>query len=123
MHDVTRPDLVMRGLTKEFPVGDGIVEALARIDVTIGEGQFVCVIGASGCGKSTLLRIIAGFEEPTTGQVSVGGKPITGPGSDRGMVFQDYALFPWMTGVRTSASARASDDCRAPRSPRSLTNS
>ena len=97
MHDVTRPDLVMRGLTKEFPVGDGIVEALARIDVTIGEGQFVCVIGASGCGKSTLLRIIAGFEEPTTGQVLVGGKPITGPGSDRGMVFQDYALFPWMT--------------------------
>jgi ABC-type nitrate/sulfonate/bicarbonate transport system ATPase subunit len=97
MHDVTRPHLVMRGVTKQFPVGDGTVEALARIDATIGEGQFVCVIGASGCGKSTLLRIIAGFEEPSTGQASVGGEPISGPSSHRGMVFQDYALFPWMT--------------------------
>jgi NitT/TauT family transport system ATP-binding protein/sulfonate transport system ATP-binding protein len=61
------------------------------------------MIGASGCGKSTLQRIIAGFEEPTTGDVSICGKAITGPGSDRGMVFQDYALFPWMT-VRQNIS-------------------
>jgi ABC-type nitrate/sulfonate/bicarbonate transport system ATPase subunit len=91
------PQVLIRGVTKRFAADDGEIEALARIDVAIDEGQFVCLIGASGCGKSTLLRIIAGFEEPTTGDVAVAGKPITGPGSDRGMVFQDYALFPWLT--------------------------
>ncbi|MEA3068232.1 MAG: NitT/TauT family transport system ATP-binding protein [Sphingomonadales bacterium] len=91
------PHVSIRGVTKRFAADDGEIEALARIDVAIDEGQFVCLIGASGCGKSTLLRIIAGFEEPTTGDVAVAGKPITGPSSDRGMVFQDYALFPWLT--------------------------
>jgi NitT/TauT family transport system ATP-binding protein len=92
--------LAVRGVTKRFPVDDGEIEALARIDLAIDSGEFVCLIGASGCGKSTLLRIIAGFEEPTTGEVTTHGKTITGPGSDRGMVFQDYALFPWMTVQR-----------------------
>src|SRR5215510_3458952 len=94
---VRQPLLSIRGVTKRFPVGDGEIEALARVDLTIAGGEFVCLIGASGCGKSTLLRIVAGFEEPTTGEVTVHGRTITGPGSDRGMVFQDYALFPWMT--------------------------
>src|SRR5262245_16337620 len=92
-----RAQLAVRGVTKRFTVGDDEIEALARIDVTIREGEFVCLIGASGCGKSTLLRIVAGFEETTSGDVTVNSKPVTGPGSDRGMVFQDYALFPWMT--------------------------
>jgi len=97
MPNIRRTQLAIRGVTKRFPVGDDEIEALASIDVTIASGEFVCLIGASGCGKSTLLRIVAGFDEPTTGSVAVQGKPITGPGSDRGMVFQDYALFPWMT--------------------------
>ena len=98
MSDAARaPFLAINGVTKRFPVGDEEIEALGRIDLTVGKGQFVCLIGASGCGKSTMLRIIAGFEEPTTGGISVQGRSITGPGRDRGMVFQDYALFPWMT--------------------------
>lgn len=98
MNDEGHPvSLTVRGVTKRYALGDDEVVALAPVDLTIPKGEFVCLIGASGCGKSTLLRIIAGFEEPTTGEASVNGKTVTGPGRDRGMVFQDYALFPWMT--------------------------
>jgi len=91
------PFLAISHVTKRFAVGDDEVEALERVDLTIRKGQFVCLIGASGCGKSTLLRIVAGFEEPSSGEILINDKAITGPGSDRGMVFQEYALFPWMT--------------------------
>ena len=79
---------------KTYPGG---TEALRDATLNVAKGEFVCLIGASGCGKSTLLRMIAGFETPTTGQLRMQGAPITGPGPDRGMVFQDYGLFPWLT--------------------------
>ena len=89
--------LSIKDVNKVFQVGTERVEALHHVNLDVNKGEFVCLIGASGCGKSTLLRIIAGFEQPTSGDVRVYDAPITGPGSDRGMVFQDYALFPWMT--------------------------
>jgi NitT/TauT family transport system ATP-binding protein len=92
-----RPFLQVRDVGKTFLIGEEKVDALHHVDLLIDKGEFVCLIGASGCGKSTLLRIIAGFETPSYGDVRVYDAPITGPGSDRGMVFQDYALFPWMT--------------------------
>jgi len=104
VNDAPHPSILsIRGVTKRFTLDDDEVEALAAVDLTIPQGQFVCLIGASGCGKSTLLRIIAGFEEPSSGEAAIRGKAISGPGRDRGMVFQDYALFPWMT-VRENIS-------------------
>lgn len=71
--------------------------ALKNISLTLYRNEFVCVVGASGCGKSTLLNIIAGLEEPTSGEVLLEGEPIDGPGVNRGMVFQNYTLYPWLT--------------------------
>ncbi|HEX7838928.1 MAG TPA: ABC transporter ATP-binding protein [Kofleriaceae bacterium] len=92
-----RPILRVAGVDKTFHASSGPVEALREIDITIETGELVCLLGASGCGKSTLLRIIAGFEHATRGQVLVRGIAVDRPDPDRGMVFQDYALFPWLT--------------------------
>lgn len=78
----------------------GEVVALNGVDMEIGENEFVCVVGPSGCGKSTLLNIIAGLEKPTSGRVCVKGKEVVNPGSERGVIFQQYALFPWLTVKR-----------------------
>lgn len=75
----------------------GEVVALIGVDMEIRENEFVCVVGPSGCGKSTLLNIIAGLERPTSGRVCVKGKEVVNPGSERGVIFQQYALFPWLT--------------------------
>ncbi|HYA37661.1 MAG TPA: ABC transporter ATP-binding protein [Candidatus Methylomirabilis sp.] len=93
-----RPYIDIRNLSQVF--GDrsrGAVTALRDINLGIRQGEFVCLLGPSGCGKSTLLNAIAGFTSPTAGSISVDGRPVSAPGPDRGMVFQEYALFPWMT--------------------------
>jgi nitrate/nitrite transport system ATP-binding protein len=84
-------------IEKAFAVNGGLYEALASISFTVESGQFVALVGPSGSGKSTLLRLVAGLEESTTGEITLDGQPVTAPGPDRGMVFQDYALLPWMT--------------------------
>jgi NitT/TauT family transport system ATP-binding protein len=91
------PLLDIRNIRKDFALGDTRVTALQDVNLTIDAGEFVCLIGASGCGKSTLLRIIAGFETASGGEATINGRKITGPGPDRGMVFQDFALFPWLS--------------------------
>ncbi|MDR9431315.1 MAG: ABC transporter ATP-binding protein [Natronomonas sp.] len=72
-------------------------QALDNVSFSVSEGEFCCVVGPSGCGKTTLLRAIAGLDDPDRGSILVGGDLVTGPGLDRGMVFQEYALFPWRT--------------------------
>ena len=91
------PILDIQGVGKTYTLGDARIEALRDANLTVKKGEFVCLIGASGCGKSTLLRIVAGFEQPSAGKALMWGKPIEGPAPDRGMVFQDYGLFPWLT--------------------------
>lgn len=87
----------VKAVNKIFKTSDKEVVALRDINLDIPEGQFVCLLGPSGCGKSTLLNAVAGFALPSSGAITVNGTTVTGPGPDRGMVFQEYALFPWMT--------------------------
>ena len=106
--------IVIDNVSKVFD-GDGRrMVALQDISLEIPHGQFVCLLGPSGCGKSTLLNAIAGFAPPTSGRVLADGVPVAGPGPERGMVFQEYALFPWMTveqnvgfGLEIKGMARA----------------
>ncbi|MFI4866645.1 MAG: ABC transporter ATP-binding protein [Steroidobacterales bacterium] len=92
--------LTVSGLHKNFDSDGHTTVALQDINFSTHRREFLCVVGPSGCGKSTLVRILAGLEEHTHGDVLLQGKPVTGPGSDRGMVFQGYTLFPWLTVKR-----------------------
>jgi NitT/TauT family transport system ATP-binding protein len=91
------PAIRLRGLRKVFESGGRQVVALDGIDLDVAPGELTCLLGPSGCGKSTLLNAIAGFAPPSAGELTVLGRPVTGPGPERAMVFQEYALFPWMT--------------------------
>jgi NitT/TauT family transport system ATP-binding protein len=91
------PQIRVDGVSKTYRSESGPVEALTDVDFDVDNGEFVSIVGPSGSGKSTIFRIIAGLEAPTEGTVLVDGSPVTEPGPDRGMVFQDDALFPWRT--------------------------
>ena len=106
--------LGVRGVHKQF----SDLVALQDVNLEVGDGEFVCVVGPSGCGKTTLLRIVAGLEEPDFGDITIGGKPVRGPGADRGFVFQSDCLLPWRTVMSNALvgleiNGRRSHDTRA----------
>lgn len=112
--------LELEEVEKRFESQQGSTLALSRISFRVHRREFICVIGASGCGKSTLIRIVAGLEYPTGGRVAVDGIEVDGPGPDRGMVFQSYTLFPWLTvrrnvafGLRMRGDSRMDPDAEA----------
>ncbi|MCL4515653.1 MAG: ABC transporter ATP-binding protein [Firmicutes bacterium] len=109
--------LRVEGVSKVFAAKRQPVTALEDTSFSAAEGEFVTILGPSGCGKSTLLRIIAGLEEPSSGSIWIGDRPVNEPGADRGMVFQSYTLFPWLSvldnigfGLRLKGSSRPERD-------------
>ena len=96
---MTTPFLAINGVSRSFPSTTGGVPTLAlqATSLNVAENDFITILGPSGCGKSSLLRIVAGLDQQTSGEVLLEGERITGPGADRGMVFQSYTLFPWLT--------------------------
>ena len=109
--------IVVSNVGKVFHSAQRELVALKDINLEIPQGQFVCLLGPSGCGKSTLLNAVAGFALPSSGTITADGKRVTGPGPERGMVFQEYALFPWMTvadniafGLQIKGMGRAAID-------------
>ena len=131
---MTAPALLqVRGVTRCFASAQGETVAVQATDLDVADNDFVTILGPSGCGKSTLLRIVAGLDQPTAGEVLLAVQRLAGPGADRGMVFQSYTLFPWLSvldnvcfGLRERGWPRAGSwtwhtassprwDCRASR--------
>ena len=118
-------------LAKVYPTVDGPVAVVKGFDLQIEQGEFVSIIGHSGCGKSTVLSMIAGLNESSDGAIYMDGRQVTGPGPDRGVVFQSPSLFPWMTAMENvllgveqvfphGSKARAAGNCRVLSQPRGL---
>jgi NitT/TauT family transport system ATP-binding protein len=96
-------NLVLDAVCKRFGEGKQTQLVLDRISLAMHTGQFLALLGSSGSGKSTLMRLVAGLEQPSSGSISLDGQPVRGPGSDRGMVFQKYSLYPWLTAAQNVA--------------------
>ncbi|MFV3131563.1 ABC transporter ATP-binding protein [Niveispirillum sp. KHB5.9] len=108
--DAPAGGLSIRHVAKGFDIDGRRLSVLDHINLTIAPGQFVAIVGASGCGKSTLLRLIAGLERQDTGEILLDGKPVDGPGLERGLIFQDHRLFPWLTVERNILLALSNGD-------------
>jgi NitT/TauT family transport system ATP-binding protein len=116
-----RPTVMsLSGLTRHFDSDEGTLTALDNIDFAVRSREFISVIGPSGCGKSTLIRLVAGLDAPSSGEIWIDDRPVTGPGADRGMVFQSYTLFPWLSvkrnvmfGLRMKGISRAQAERKA----------
>ena len=111
--------IALRGLGHEYvnPFTRERVVALDGLELDVAAGEFVTVVGPSGCGKTTLLGILAGLVAPTRGSVLVDGRPVTGPGRDRGVVFQEFAILPWRTVEKNIAHGLEIRACRGPSAP------
>lgn len=93
-----KESIALSGVFRSYANSQGsFTPALQNIDLEIEQGEFVCIVGPSGCGKSTLLHLLAGLDRPTTGEITVDGSPVNGPGTDRILLFQELGLFPWLT--------------------------
>lgn len=90
-------EICIKDVTKSYKTKNGLFLALDTVNLSVEKNEFICVVGPSGCGKTTLLSMIAGLTEPSTGEIMVAGEPVTGPGNGKGVVFQQYALYPWLT--------------------------